>query len=894
MDIYCTRLHCEQPLNSFVDLDDSKFLDTAHQKHCGCCGMPLVLEGRYLPLELLQRDELSTTFLGNDLHSPTLKRCKIEQIQLDPNFNGSQVEVATKIFDREIKILAKLGEHPKIPRLIDSLEIVAPVAPDRPRQKFFYLVQEYIDGKTLEVELLEKGKFTEAEVIVVLREVARILEFVHFQGAIHRNIRPAKILRDALGKIYLVDFDVVKQLNLETIDITGDLAPRKSKSGFKLEYTLSNQYLKPDVYPSSDLYSLAVTCLNLLTGKQPNDLLNPETNTWQWRTPDLQISNYLAEILDRMLQELPINRFPAARDVLDALDANLGTPILSIPKVTALTASATSNSTLLLDTPYDDPFQVDESFLQLEDDNFLQLDNDLFELDERLLVTNKLPMPSAKNQIQVISRFTPKPKQNWQMVAALIAGAAAISAMVIPAFLRLFEPKPTMSDTLTQNVQVEMSRRSSMGERILVGLEGDRDNDKFKELKRAGVVAIANRNYPEAIAKLQAALVENPNSPETRIYLNNALVGDRKSYTIATAAPIERSIDRAAEMLRGFAQAQAEINQVGDINEAKIKLRIVDDSDDPRIIESIATAIVDQPEVLGIVGHSRNDVTMKAAKIYNRKELAFIAPISTAINLTGNNKPYIFRTNTKGDAIAKQLVDHLVDVDRKQKIAIFYVPSVAYNNEFKNQFASKLKARGGEVVGTFPFSPTPSLLPTATTTPNFDAADSLRTANQMGAEAILLLPVGRNNREVLKLLKIRANQYPNFDIIGDATLYNLNTLKAGAETAGLVLNVPWQESESTTQFSTGAKQLWNTQVNWATATSYNAVKALGSAIKIQESPSRSSVMKILSKNEFMGASGRFQFKNGDPTGRNTLVKVSQTPANYKYSSRTGYDFVPLE
>jgi ABC-type branched-subunit amino acid transport system substrate-binding protein/serine/threonine protein kinase len=904
MDIYCTRLHCEQPLNSLLDLDDSKFLETAHQQHCDCCGMPLVLEGRYVPLKLLQRNELSTTFLGKDLHSDSLKHCKIEQIQLDPTFTASQIEIATKIFDREVKVLGKLGEHPNLPRLFDSLELTAPVAPDRPIQKFFYLVQEYIDGKTLETELLEKGQFTEAEVIAVLREVARILEFVHFQGAIHRNLKPAKILRDSIGKIYLVDFGLVKQLNLETIEITGDLSPRKSKSGFKLEYTLSNQYLKPDVYPSSDLYSLAVTCLNLLTGKQPQDLLNPETNVWQWRTPDLQVSDYLAEILDRMLKELPIDRFPAARDVLDALDASLGTPILSISNLATIEASANNASTLLLDDPYDDPFQQvddhgslqfeDDSFLRFEDDNFVQLDHDLFQIDERLVVANKIPVPAAQSQIQVISKINIKPKTSWAMIAMLTAGIAAISAIIIPAFVRLFEPKPTMSDTLTQDVQIEISRRSSVGERILVGLEGNRDTDKFKELKRAGVAAIANRNYPEAIAKLQAALIENPNSPETRIYLNNALVGDQKSYTIAAVAPIERSLDRAAEMLRGFAQAQAEINLVGDVNEAKIKLRIVDDSDDPRMTESIATAIGDRSEILGIVGHSRNDVTMKAAKIYNRKEIAFIAPISTAMNLTGTKKPYIFRTNNKGDAIAKQLVDHLIDVDRKQKIAIFYVPSIAYNNEFKNQFANQLKARGGKVVGAFPFSTTPSSLLPAATTSTFDAEAFLQKADQMGAEALLLLPVGRNNREAIKLLKIRANRYPKFDIVGDAALYNLNTLKSGDATAGLVLNVPWQESESTTQFSTGAKQLWNTQVNWATATSYNAVKALGLAIKMQESPSRSSVMQMLSKNEFMGASGRFQFKNGDPTGRNILVKVAQTPANYKYSSRTGYDFVPLE
>ena len=57
--------------------------------------MPLILEGRYLPIQLLRRDALSTTFLGRDLHAAALKYCTIAQVQLDPNFNPSQVQVAT-------------------------------------------------------------------------------------------------------------------------------------------------------------------------------------------------------------------------------------------------------------------------------------------------------------------------------------------------------------------------------------------------------------------------------------------------------------------------------------------------------------------------------------------------------------------------------------------------------------------------------------------------------------------------------------------------------------------------------------------------------------------------------------------------------------------------------
>jgi ABC-type branched-subunit amino acid transport system substrate-binding protein len=884
MDIYCTRPHCEQPLNSFFDLDDSKFLETVDRQHCSNCGMPLILDGRYAPLEVLKQDESGATFLSCDLYTPKLTRCTIEQLQIDPSFNSTQLEIVTQLFCREAEVLEKLGEHPNIPRLFAFLELIIPADPPHSQQKFFYLVQKHVEGQSLEKELLKKGKFVESEVIFILREVARILEFVHFQDAIHRDLKPSNIIRDAQGKIYLVNFGAVKQIVAETMRVTaGKLDPDLDLSA--LADTAGKQYQGQDIYPSSDLYSLAATCVNLLTGKPPQDLLNFETNNWQWRTPDLQVSDSLAEILDKMLQHNPNERFQSARDILDILDDIWGIPILSIP-----TTSISPTGTLLSDNIVKKLPQLDDNRSQLDED-FLQLDYDLFQLEDDISQLDNDLFQIDLSSIQVVTQHHVKRKKNWIVGGILAAGLVGLGAIIIPKI----NPTPTMRDTSSQKIQSTISRRSSMGERILVSLEGNRDTDKFKELKRAGVVAIANKNYPEAVTKLQAALVENPNSPETRIYLNNALVGDRQSYIIATAAPIERSLDRASEMLRGFAQAQAEMNQIGDVNEPKIKLTIIDDSDDPKLIESVANGIVDRPEILGVVGHNRNDVSIKAANIYNRNKLTFVAPISTANKLTGKDKPYIFRTNARADSIAKKLVDHLINIDRKRKIAVFYVPSISYNDEFKNQFVKKLTARKGEVVGTFPFSIVSSFAaPTAAPAPIFDAEAHLEKAKSMGAEAILLLPVGRSSREALQVLKIRASKYPELDVVSDTSLYSVNTLNAGKEAKGLVMGVPWQESESTSQFSTGARQLWNNRVNWATATSYNAVKAVGAAIKAQDSPSREGVMKILAKNEFMGASGRFQFKNGEPTERYILVKVSPTPPNYKYSSRTGYDFVPIE
>jgi ABC-type branched-subunit amino acid transport system substrate-binding protein/serine/threonine protein kinase len=880
MDIYCTRPHCEQPLNSFSDLDDSKLLKTVNQRHCSNCGMPLILDGRYLPIGLLQQGGLGVAYIGCDRRTPGLKRCVIKQLQINPSFNTTQLEIATKLFHREAEVLEKLGEHPRIPRLFAFLELTASASPPYNQQKFFYLVQEYIQGRDLQAELQAQGKFSETEVVYVLRETAKILEFIHFQDTIHRDIKPSNIMRDLQGQIHLIDFGAVKQIVAETTLATTQ-TPRNVTCVFTPEYAPWEQRQGQAIYPSSDLYALAVTCLNLLTGRPPQELLDVDTNRWQWRSPDLHVSDGLAEILDKMLSNLPKERYQSARDVLDTLDAKLGAPTVSLTPSKIVAPNHHASTTML-------SVALDRHLPEIDPDPEQPV---LVNTDPPPYTSHPQPQPEPYVPAAQLPVHQPVQKQKpWFLVGA-IAAFMGVSTIAFAGWKLLTNLGPVPIDNQIANI-------SSMGEKILFSVEGNKDTEKFKSLKRAGVLAIANKNYTEAVSKFQAALAENPNAPETRIYLNNALVGDRKSYTIAASVPISsnRSLDRAAEMLRGFAQAQEEVDRTGDVNAPQMKIAIIDDGDDPKTIEKIATELAKQPEILGVVGNNRNDVTMKAAAVYNAKKLVFIAPISTANQLTGTDKPYIFRTNAKGDAIAQKLVDYAIDKDRKRKFAIFYVPTIAYNDEFKTQFASKLVSRGGEVVGSFPFSTTASSAspnPTSSGT-SFNARESLQQAKALGAESILLLPVGRSSREALKILKIRAAKYPQMSVFSDTALYGISTLETGKDAVGLTMGVPWQESQSTPQFSRSARQLWNNQVNWVTATSYNAIRALGTAIESQPTPTREGVMKYLVANEFMGASRKFKFTNGEPTEQYVLVKVSVTPPNSKYSSGTGFDFVPLE
>ncbi|MGB3207586.1 MAG: serine/threonine protein kinase, partial [Crinalium sp.] len=88
------------------------------------------------------------------------------------------------------------------------------------------------------------------------------------------------------------------------------------------------------VYPSTDLYALAVTCLLLLTGKQPTELFDAYNNQWQWRNYT-QIDAQFAEILDRMLLAAPNQRFQSAQEVIDTINlvTTKSSPVQPAPPV---------------------------------------------------------------------------------------------------------------------------------------------------------------------------------------------------------------------------------------------------------------------------------------------------------------------------------------------------------------------------------------------------------------------------------------------------------------------------------------------------------------------------------------------------------------------------------
>ncbi|MFM6279194.1 MAG: protein kinase domain-containing protein [Dolichospermum sp.] len=310
MQVHCTRPRCQRPENHFTDLDDIQTLKTVQQKYCITCGMPLILRDRYLPIKLLGQGGFGAAFLAIDRDTPSLRQCVIKQFQPSSNLTEEALEKAKILFAQEAEILEAIGnEHPQIPNLFAFFTITVPSLQPGHQDQFFYLVQEYINGQTLEEELIQQGNFSEQKALEILKEILPVLQFIHDRNIIHRDIKPSNIMRRRDVRLFLLDFGAVKLIANASPSSTGI---------YSLGFAPPEQMNSSQVFPSTDLYALAVTILALLTGQESTKLFNAYTNQWQWRS-QITLKPRLADILDKMLLPAASERFQSAQAVLEAL-----------------------------------------------------------------------------------------------------------------------------------------------------------------------------------------------------------------------------------------------------------------------------------------------------------------------------------------------------------------------------------------------------------------------------------------------------------------------------------------------------------------------------------------------------------------------------------------------
>ena len=286
---------CLNPTCLHQNLQDASF--------CEKCGGKILLDGRYRPIKILGEGGFGRTFQALDekrLNTP----CVIKQF-LPQQAGSIALQKATELFKQESERLQELGKHPQIPDLLAFF----------PEDGRLYLIQEFIDGQNLLQELQNKGTLKEPEIKTLLEKLLPVLQFIHDNQVIHRDIKLENIIKSKNGTLFLIDFGVSKETTgsiltrVGTITGTPGFAPPEQFRGI--------------VYHSSDLYSLAVTCVRLLTGHLQeingvDKLFDTNTMQWQWQKY-VSVSQELKDVLETMLQDIPANRYQSATEVLAAL-----------------------------------------------------------------------------------------------------------------------------------------------------------------------------------------------------------------------------------------------------------------------------------------------------------------------------------------------------------------------------------------------------------------------------------------------------------------------------------------------------------------------------------------------------------------------------------------------
>ncbi len=294
---YCLNLRCQKPQNP----SDAKF--------CSTCGSRLLLDNRYRAIKPISQSGFGQTFLAVDEQEASQPQCIIKQFS-PQNQGTNNTEKAVELFRQEARRLWELGQHPQIPQLLAYFEGENQAGGSTASA----IVQTLIKGKSLAERLKSEGVFSENEIREILKEILPVLQFIHERGVIHRDINPENIIRRCNDqKIVLVDFSAAKFTSKTALARTGTVIGSAA-------YT-SQEQLRGKALTSSDLYSLGVTCIHLLTEIHPFELFNSLEGIWVWQDYlTNSVSPQLSKILNKMLEGAAKDRYQSAAEILKDLE----------------------------------------------------------------------------------------------------------------------------------------------------------------------------------------------------------------------------------------------------------------------------------------------------------------------------------------------------------------------------------------------------------------------------------------------------------------------------------------------------------------------------------------------------------------------------------------------
>lgn len=260
-------------------------------------------------------DRLGTGGMGTVYMARHRRMKRVVALKLFPEEMMSD-EWFVRRFQREVETIAALN-HPNVVMAYDADE----------HEGRHFLVMELVSGHDLACEVGWNGPLSVAAAVDAIRQAATGLSYAHGRGIVHRDVKPANLLRDATGLVKIADLGLVRLIN-----------PNRSRGHTITEMggvLGTADYIAPEqsldsttVDHRADVYSLGHVLYFLLTGQPPYRassimgllLMHRESPTPSLKEARPEVPDDLVTIYERMVEKNPSNRYPTMGIVVAALD----------------------------------------------------------------------------------------------------------------------------------------------------------------------------------------------------------------------------------------------------------------------------------------------------------------------------------------------------------------------------------------------------------------------------------------------------------------------------------------------------------------------------------------------------------------------------------------------
>jgi serine/threonine protein kinase len=295
---YCINPDCSQPGHPSNN--------NSNTRYCQSCGSQLLLNGKYRVSRLLS-DTTGFGIVYEAFEGFTAKILKV----LQERWNNEPK--AVELFKREYDVLLELSRQnvTGVPRADAYFQYST-----REGKILHCLVMEKVEGINLEQWLKQYDKLSQKRALKWLREITLILDKIHQQNWLHRDIKPPNIMLRNSGELVLIDFGTARE---ETQTYHQKVKGQQVTGITSAGYTPNEQQHGQAVI-QSDFHALGRTFVHLLTGKHPLEIYDAVNDVLSWREETENIHPLLLDFIDELMGRLPKNRPANTRVILQRLD----------------------------------------------------------------------------------------------------------------------------------------------------------------------------------------------------------------------------------------------------------------------------------------------------------------------------------------------------------------------------------------------------------------------------------------------------------------------------------------------------------------------------------------------------------------------------------------------